>query len=369
MVTRSQSDTASQSTVGLDIYDVAFGGAGVGRLEGKIVFVPFTIDGERIEAQVVERKKSFDRAQLRRVIVHSAQRIDPICPYFGHCGGCDYQHIAYQHQLELKRRQVVQLMERIGRITDVEVLPTFASPRPYAFRNRITVHAAQGRIGFFEKNSREVVDIERCAIALPVVNEALKELRATGLADGKHRTLRGEGVPRTFTQTNDLIAGALLDFVAGQMVGKTLIDAYCGFGFFGHAMAERLKSVIGIDWNEQAIKTARESARSNEMYICGDVAGMIKPLLVNAPPETVILDPSADGVEDRVTDALVNNPPSRLIYVSCNPATLSRDLARLRNKFKIVAVQPFDMFPQTAEIEAVAVLDLIGSDKKSSHGD
>ena len=195
-----------------------------------------------------------------------------------------------------------------------------------------------------------------------MVNEALKELRATGLGEGKHRTLRGEGVPRTFTQTNDLIAGALLEFVAGQTVGETLIDAYCGFGFFGHAMGERLRSVIGIDWNEQAIKTARASARSNERYICGDVAGTIESLLVNDPPDTVILDPSADGIDDRVTDALVINPPKRLIYVSCNPATLARDLARLRNKFKIGGVQPFDMFPQTAEIEAVAVLDLIGSD-------
>jgi tRNA/tmRNA/rRNA uracil-C5-methylase (TrmA/RlmC/RlmD family) len=361
MGTRSQSHAASQSPVDLDIYDVGFGGAGVGRLEGKIVFVPFTIDGERIEAKVVERKKSFDRAQLQKVIVRSAQRIEPTCPYFGHCGGCDYQHIAYGHQLELKRRQVAQLLEKIGRITEVEVLPTFASSRLYAFRNRITVHAAQGRIGFFEKNSREVVDIERCAIAMPVVNEALKELRTNGLADGKHRTLRGEGVPRTFTQTNDLVAEALLEFVAGQMVGETLIDAYCGFGFFGHAMAERLKSVIGIDWNEQAIKTARESAGPKETYICDDVAGTIESLILNHRPDTVILDPSADGVDPRVTNALMINPSRRVIYVSCNPATLSRDLARLRKAFKIVAVQPFDMFPQTAEIEVVAVLDLLGS--------
>jgi tRNA/tmRNA/rRNA uracil-C5-methylase (TrmA/RlmC/RlmD family) len=361
MVKSRTSHTASQLPVGLDIHDVAFGGAGVGRLAGKIVFVPFTIDGEQIEAQVIERKKSFDRAQLHKVIVRSAHRIEPICPYFGRCGGCDYQHITYGHQLELKRRQVVQLLERIGRITDVEVLPTLASPRAFAFRNRITVHAAQGRIGFFEKNSREVVDIERCALAIPMVNEALKELRGTGLGEGRHRTLRGEGVPRTFTQTNDLMAGALLEFVTGQIVGERLIDAYCGFGFFGHAMAERMKSVIGIDWNEQAIKTARESASSNETYICSDIAGTIESLLANDRPDTVILDPSADGVDDRVTDALASNPPNRLIYVSCNPATLSRDLARLRSKFKIAAVQPFDMFPQTAEIEAVAVLDSIRS--------
>jgi tRNA/tmRNA/rRNA uracil-C5-methylase (TrmA/RlmC/RlmD family) len=341
----------------LDIHDVAFGGAGVGRFDGKIVFVPFTIDGERIEAEVVERRKSFDRAQLQKVILPSPNRVDPICPYFGHCGGCDYQHMAYAHQLEIKRRQVAQLLARISRITDIEVAPTVASREYYGFRNRITVHAAEGKIGFFEKNSRDVVDIERCPIAIPMVNEALKELRATGLADGKHRTLRGAGVPRTFTQTNDFVAGALLDFVVRQAVGEVIIDAYCGAGFFGHALAERMQRVIGIDWNESAISIARESAGQNETYICGDVSETIESLLANEKPGTVLLDPSAEGVDERVTDALTNQPVDRLIYVSCNPATLARDLARLRSTYKLLSVQPFDMFPQTAEIEIAAVLD------------
>jgi 23S rRNA (uracil1939-C5)-methyltransferase len=356
-VTRSQSHLASRPSIGLDIHDVAFGGAGVGRFDGKIVFVPFTIDGERVEVEMVERRKSFDRAELRKVIVRSAQRVDPVCPYFGQCGGCDYQHITYQHQLELKGRQVVQLLERIGGLTDVDVLPPLASASPYAFRNRITVHAAGGRIGFFEKNSRDVVDVDHCAIAAPAVNDALQELRASGLADGKHRTLRRAGVPRTFTQTNDFIAGALLDFVASRVVGEVLLDAFCGSGFFGHALAARLKTVLGIDWNEPAIDTARQSASSNETYICADVGEAIASLLMTKQPDTVLLDPSADGVDERVTRALAASPSKRLIYVSCNPATLARDLARLRSKFNIAAVQPFDMFPQTAEIEIVAVLD------------
>jgi 23S rRNA (uracil1939-C5)-methyltransferase len=329
----------------------------VGQHDGKIVFVPFTIDAERVEAEIIEHRKSFDRAQLRKVIVPSAQRVNPICPYFARCGGCDYQHIAYRHQLELKRRQVAQLLEGIGRISDVEVLPVLASASPYAFRNRITVHAGQGRIGFFGKNTREVVDIERCAIAISTVNDALTELRVTGLAEGKHRTLRGAGVPRTFTQTNDFIAGVLLDFVSKQAVGDLLVDAYCGSGFFGHALSERFKKVVGVDWNEPAINAARETARSNEIYICGDVAEKIESLLLNEQPHTVILDPSAEGVDERVTKALLLNPSDRLIYVSCNPATLARDLARLLGAYHIGAVQPFDMFPQTAKIETVAVLD------------
>jgi 23S rRNA (uracil1939-C5)-methyltransferase len=360
-VIRSKPHTASHRSIELDIHDVGFGGSGVGRFDGKIVFVPFTIDGERVEAELVESRKSFDRARVKSVIVQSSHRVSPPCPYFTLCGGCDYQHVRYQHQLELKRRQVVQLLERIGHITDVDVMPTAASDRQYAFRNRITVHASQGKIGFFAKNSRNVVDIEQCAIAIPAVNEALKGLREAGLAEGKHRTLRGAGVPRTFTQTNENVAEALLGFISTRLVGETLIDAYCGAGFFGHAAAARLKAVIGIDWNEPAINAARASASPNETYICGDVSETIETLLVGNQPQTVILDPSAEGVDERVAHALTIYPPNRLIYVSCNPATLARDLARWRNTFAILAVQPFDMFPQTAEIETVAVLGLPGT--------
>jgi 23S rRNA (uracil1939-C5)-methyltransferase len=136
-----------------------------------------------------------------------------------------------------------------------------------------------------------------------------------------------------------------------------VIDAYCGAGFFGHALAGRLERVVGVDWNESAISIARELARPNETYLCGDVSQTIESLLANEKPNTVLLDPSAEGVDDRVTDALSTHPVARLIYVSCNPATLARDLARLRNTYKLLAVQPFDMFPQTAEIEIAAVLE------------
>jgi tRNA/tmRNA/rRNA uracil-C5-methylase (TrmA/RlmC/RlmD family) len=360
-VKRSRSYLASRPVVELEIHDVAFGGAGVGRVDGKIVFVPLTIDGERIEAELIEHRSGFDRAQLKKIVLRSVHRAEPVCPVFGRCGGCDYQHIAYDHQLELKRRQVKKLLERIGRISDVEVSATIPCANQYAFRNRITVHAMQGRIGFFAKNSRNVVDVEFCAIASPAVNEELKELRAKGLRDGQHRTLRGAGVPRTFTQTNEFIATALLEYLASHATGEVLVDAYCGSGFFGHALADRFRSVIGLDWSEPAIAAARKAANPNEEYVCGDVSEAIESVLEKYHPETVILDPSADGVQGRVTDALATKPPNRLIYVSCNPATLARDLSRLKKRFRVIAIQPFDMFPQTAEIETVAVMERVAS--------
>ncbi len=354
---RSRSNLASGLLVELDIHDVAFGGAGVGRIDGKIVFVPLTIDGERVEAELIEQRSGFDRAQLKKVVLRSSHRVEAVCPYFGRCGGCDYQHITYAHQLELKRTQVKQLLERIGRISDIEVSPTLPCASPYAFRNRITVHAKQGKIGFFEKNSRIVVDIKYCAIATLPVNEELKELRAKGLRDGQHRTLRGVGVPRTFTQTNEFVGRAIIGYLASQVIGEVLVDAYCGSGFFGHALADHFLKIIGLDWSEPAIAAARKTANSNEEYICGDVAQTIETVLEQNHPDTVILDPSAVGVEAMVTDALTAKPSNRLIYVSCNPATLARDLSRLRERFRVTAIQPFDMFPQTAEIETVAVLE------------
>jgi 23S rRNA (uracil1939-C5)-methyltransferase len=347
----------SRPVLELDIHDVAFGGAGVGTVDGKIVFVPLTIDGERVQAQVTEHRNGFDRGQLKKILLRSARRVEPVCPYFGRCGGCDYQHIAYDHQLELKRRQVNQLLVRIGQIADVEVSPTLPCATPYGFRNRITVHAMDGRIGFFEKNSRHVVDVERCAIASPAINEALKVLRAKSLRDGQHQTLRDSGVPRTFTQTNEFIASALLEYLGSQVTGEVLVDAFCGSGFFGHALANKFRKVVGLDWSKPAIVAARKAANLNEEYIGGNVSEEIEAVLEKYHPDTVILDPSAEGVESRVTDALTTTPPNRLIYVSCNPATLARDLSRLKKRFRILAIQPFDMFPQTAEIETVAVLE------------
>jgi tRNA/tmRNA/rRNA uracil-C5-methylase (TrmA/RlmC/RlmD family) len=354
---RMQPDPDRSQTLRVCIHDVAFGGQGVGRVDGKTVFIPFTIDGEQVDATIIERRKRFDRGRVNSVIVPSPHRASPVCEYFGHCGGCDYQHIAYHHQLEIKRQQVQQLLERIGKLSDVEVLPTVPCPSPYGFRNRITVHSEGGRIGFFEKNSRKVVDVKQCAIALPSVNNELERLHATGLAEGSHKTLRAPAVPLTFSQTNELIAAALFEYVAQKVTGEVLLDAYCGFGFFAHGLAKKMRSVIGIDWNEPAIDAARRIALPNEAYVCDDVGAAIDSLIAECRPHTIILDPSADGIDERVVHALADNAPARLIYVSCNPASLARDLTPLKQVYQIGAIQPFDMFPQTAEIETVAVLE------------
>jgi tRNA/tmRNA/rRNA uracil-C5-methylase (TrmA/RlmC/RlmD family) len=359
--------------VDLKIADIAFGGKGVARENGKAVFVPYTIEGETVSAEIVREKKQFAEAELVDVKESSSHRVPPECPYFGRCGGCAYQHIDYEHQLAIKWRQVRDALQRIGKLKDVPMRPIVPSPKQYAYRNRITVHAEDGTIGFFRRDSHSLLDIERCPISRDEVNRELVELRAqTHVRDG-HYTLRASDSARFFSQTNDAVADALRDLIVDLVPPnqELLIDAYCGSGFFAKALLDKFERVIGIDWDKFAIAAARRNASEKERYIAADV----ELELANASKKdsfpavefgaerlgsrlsmTLIADPPATGLSADVRKAIIDLEPVTLIYVSCNPPTLARDLRELEHKFTIDSVTPLDMFPQTAEIEVVAHL-------------
>jgi 23S rRNA (uracil1939-C5)-methyltransferase len=360
--------------VELQITDVAFGGKGVARTDGKAVFVPYVIDGESVSASITREHKKFLEAELEAIVTASPHRVEPRCPYFGRCGGCVYQHIEYEHQLALKWRQVKETLSRIGGLKEPPMRPFIPSPIEYRYRNRITVHVRDGVIGFFRRESNKLLGIEQCPIAHDEVNAKLTELRSSNPDDG-HYTLRVIDGPRVFTQANDEVAAAMLDLVDRLLAtaGGTLIDAYCGAGFFAKRLRARFETVVGIDWDQHAIAVAREDANENEIYIAGDVetelqkVGAVHP---NRPPQcddtsrgrlrsiapTIIVDPPATGLSKALVETLIEHLPTQLIYVSCNPATLARDLAALKKSFHIDSITPLDMFPQTAEVEVVAEL-------------
>ena len=358
----------------LDIQDVAFGGKGVARIDGKAVFVPYVIDGESVRASIAREHKKFLEAELETVVTASPHRVEPRCPYFGRCGGCVYQHIEYEHQLALKWRQVKETLRRIGGLKEPPMRPFIPSPIEYGYRNRITVHVCDGVTGFFRRESNKLLGIEQCPIARDELNSKLTELRRNNPRDG-HYTLRVSDGPRVFTQANDAVAAAMLDLVDRLLAtaGGTLIDAYCGAGFFAKRLRARFKVVIGIDWDQHAIGVARQDANENETYIAGDVETELQKLgavHLNGPPQyddtsrgrlrsiapTIIVDPPATGLSKGLVQALIERPPTQLIYVSCNPGTLARDLAALKKSFRIDSITPLDMFPQTAEVEVVAEL-------------
>ena len=384
----------------LQIVDVAFGGKGVAREGGKAIFIPYTIDGERVSAHLVREKKHFAEAELREVIESSAHRVPPECPYFGRCGGCVYQHMSYAHQLEIKARQVEQTLKRIGHLNSVPMRPIVASPQPYAYRNRITVHCEDDVIGFYRRDEHRLIDIERCPIAMPQVNAELQKLRARHPRDG-HFTLRagGSAAPKTmlknaasppklatvragraysenafqhFSQINDAVAEQLLEHVDALLLqhGALLIDAYCGTGFFAKRLLDKFDRVIGIDWDQFAIAEAKKTASDKETYIAGDIETELQVGAVHRTARecqcgsdrlgsiapALIVDPPATGLTNATRDAITDLAPNPFIYISCNPATLARDLADLQRCFTIESVTPFDMFPQTAEIEVAVKL-------------
>jgi 23S rRNA (uracil1939-C5)-methyltransferase len=355
--------------VDLKIEDIAFGGKGVAREQGKAVFVPYTIEGELVSAEIFREKKQFAEAELVEVKESSPNRLAPQCPYFGRCGGCAYQHIDYQHQLAIKWRQVRDALQRIGKLKDVPMRPIIPSPRQFAYRNRITVHAQDGVIGFYRRDSHHLIEIEHCLISRDEVNRALAELRQQKHVRDGHCTLRASSEPRVFSQVNDDVGQTLRDLIVDLVPPNQdlLIDAYCGAGFFTKALLNKFERVIGIDWDRFAIAAAKEDATEKETYITGDVEGLEAAVSaafatgdlqsqapVTSAATTIIVDPPATGLTERVRKAIADLAPHTLVYVSCNPPTLARDLRDLNDQFTIDSVTPLDMFPQTAEIEVVA---------------
>src|SRR5262249_2862880 len=246
-----------------------------------------------------------------------------------------------------------------------------------AYRTRIPVHVLEGVIGFFRRDSHRLVDIERCPISRDEVNRALAELREQKYVRDGHYTLRAASEPRVFLQVNDDVAQVLRNLIIDLVSPNQhlLIDAYCGAGFFAKASLDKFERVIGIDWDRFAIAAAKENASEKETYVAGDVETelqKVRAVHLNRPasaieiltgrsrsiaPTTIIVDPPATGLTEAVRAAIADLAPETLIYVSCNPPTLARDLKELQFGFVINSITPLDMFPQTAEIEVLVHLE------------
>lgn len=348
----------NSTPLSLEIHDVAFGGKGVARHDGKVYFIPFTIPGEKVTARVLRQKKNFGEAELVSVETASPDRVEAPCPYFSECGGCSYQHIAYARQLEIKSGQVEQTLRRVGKLETVPMRPIVAAPQPYGYRNRIRVHSEGGVTGFYAHDARVLVDIEKCLLAVPEVNRALRRLRETPVREGDY-SLRAPGGGPFFEQTNPEVAALLVETVRNAVRGKkVLVDAYCGAGLFARALADRFEKVVGIEENPAAVESARRQAQPHESYIAGEVSAHLGEVLSAHAAEgaTLLLDPPSEGLSPRVCDVVLGGAPTEVIYVSCNPATLARDLGLLRSSYELISVTPLDMFPQTAEIEVVTHL-------------
>ncbi len=352
----------------IEINDIGFGGRGVGRIGGIACFVPGVIEGEKVRVKIAKVKSRMMEAWLLEVLEPSEHRIAAPCPVFLKCGGCAYQHIDYSHQLRIKENQLREALRRLGGLIDPPVSSMLPSPEPYGYRNRITVHIREGQAGFFAQGSNRVVPVSKCLIASGEVDLGFQDLLKSRPHDGDY--LIGEKKRYGgFRQVNNAVAEILKKTVreavrpAGEAnpIRELLVDAYCGAGFFAHELQGLFTKVIGIERSIASVAMASRQAADNEEYLAGDVEQMIGRALAAAPSEgtTLLLDPPSEGLADLATETILQSPPARIVYVSCNPATLARDAKRLSERYRLVQVTPLDMFPQTAEIESVSVFELI----------
>jgi tRNA/tmRNA/rRNA uracil-C5-methylase (TrmA/RlmC/RlmD family) len=363
----------------LRISDIAFGGEGVARDGDFVVFVPFVAVGELVEAEIVDAKKRFARARLVRVIEQAAGRVKPQCTYFGECGGCQYQHLEYSTQLQIKHKQIRDLFQRIGGIDPQQVEPVVPCPQPYGYRNRIMIRSQwdkfkQGlNIGFIRADNRLVVDLEECKIAEPALNQEISRVRANPPPKGGLKVvlrIPPEGwhvPPDSFFQNNFFLLPKLVEVIR-EMVRdagtKHLLDIYCGVGFFSIELAEAVETFVGIELDRMAIKAARQNAAergaTNGEFVSGAAEEWMAQTLrrFSAAQTTVLIDPPRKGCHPAMLEALRAGRPAQIVYVSCHPATMARDLNILcsNNVFSLARVTPLDMFPQTQHVESVADL-------------
>ena len=366
------------------ISDIAFGGEGVARIEEFVVFVPFVLVGEEVEVEITEVKKSFARAKPLQIIQPSPDRVPAPCPYFGSCGGCQYQHIAYDAQLRIKHKQIADLFERIGKVSPEAIAPVVPCPQPYGYRNRVMIRSQWNKpeqklnIGFVRWDCGLVEDIEECKIAEPPINDQIKHVRAHPPPKGGIKVVlrippENWEVPRdSFFQNNFFLLPELVKTARAFLArggAAHLIDLYCGVGFFGIELADLVESFVGVEYDQQAIKSARRNLaihhRNNGEFISASVEEALPELLEKFSPEatSLLLDPPRKGCPRELLELLSREKPSQIIYVSCHPATMARDLNVLcaDGVFRLVQVVPLDMFPQTQHVECVAELRVAAS--------
>lgn len=392
---------AYREEIELDIRDLNNMGAGIGRVGTWVVSVQTALPGERVRARVYKNHKNYSEADLVEIIEPSPDRVNPKCPLFHDCGGCQYQNLRYGAQLEWKRKQVGDLMRRIGKIP-FPVEPTHPSPLQYGYRSKLTPHYGRPRggrmpIGFVRRGRRsELVDVPQCPIASDSINRALsaereKLLEISGTLRRGGTILLRDSEGGVCTDNNAVVSqkigGARYKFCAGEffqnnpavlpdLVGyvlgeasdsgsiKNLVDAYCGAGVFAVAASPVFERVAAVEISKKAVQCAVENAAENRAENCEFIPGSAETVFKEAGEKfegetaSVIIDPPRSGCDRPFIEQLCAFSPKRIVYVSCAPDTQARDIAALVERgYALKRLQPFDMFPQTRHIENVATLE------------
>ncbi|MCK4535420.1 MAG: 23S rRNA (uracil(1939)-C(5))-methyltransferase RlmD [Desulfuromonadales bacterium] len=425
----------------LQIDKLTHGGRGMGRHDGKAVFVPLTCPGDLVRCRVTRDKGRYAEAELQEIIEPSELRREPPCPLFGECGGCQWQHLPYPVQCDWKMQIFKEFLCRRDIVAAENILPLAAAPEEFHYRNRVQLKCRMTDrgmvVGFYRSGSHFVVDVERCLLIAPPIQKVLTFLRvelasaptpasisqidvscgdggearvilhalpetgdkllpwlaataqrggfnaflqtgrkgslrcACGTADlvqrvGSDRVELQAG-PGCFTQVNRAQNSVLIDAVvaaADLQGGERVLDLFCGIGNFSLPLARRAAEVVGVEDFAPAIDDARRNASANQIgnarFFAEDARGAIRRHQSGGRFDLVVLDPPRSGCYPIVKE-LLQAQPERILYVSCNPATLARDLSLMvHNGYAAVQSLPVDLFPQTWHLESISLLERVG---------
>jgi 23S rRNA (uracil1939-C5)-methyltransferase len=348
------------------------GGAAVGRTpDGLVVFVAGGAPDERVRVKITEKNKNFARADIVDIIASSSSRVEPPCPIFGRCGGCQWQHISYPSQLEQKQKMVRSLISKMNPGLNPDVFkPIMASPSPWNYRNRIQLHIENGLAGFFETSSHRHVAASECLISDKELNRQISEINSKKLPDQRleifvnPENLEGRPFAQVNTAVNSLIQHHINKIIVehfGSLAqeNQMLWDLYSGDGNFSAFVLQNssiFKEGHAVEFNADSLRSGQTFAAKAKLplrFHLGKVEDHINRL---PQASAVIADPPRAGLSAEVVSRLISSANSLLIYISCDPATLGRDLKKLSLTFDIKNIQTFDMFPQTFHVESVVAM-------------
>lgn len=371
------------------------GGVGLAHAGGKTILVSLAAPGDRLRIRVDRRQGDLSFASIEEILAPSPLRVEPPCPYFGRCGGCDFQQLNYEAQLATKAEIIRDCLHRIARLENIPEIAVTPSPDVWRYRMRATWQIDQEKqaIGYYERGSRRVCDVADCAVLQPALQKKLEDVRATAWPefprDLKHlEVVAGEnGVSlapafaefypnelslavggevyhynaEAFFQVNPSLLGPLVDFALQDAAGDAVLDLYCGVGLFTLPLARRFKKVTGVESNPSAVRFARRNlqraALTNARVITATVTEWFRGENDLRAIDFLLLDPPRAGAESAVIKGILDLRPSRISYVSCDPATLARDLKKLiAGDYRVGAIAAFDLFPQTHHVETVVHL-------------
>ncbi len=390
--------------VELRIEKLVTGGIGISRLSdtGEVVMVRYVLPGELVKAEIVWVENDYMLARAVEILEPSKERVEPRCKYFTLCGGCDFQHIPYEHQIKLKRGFVIDSLKRIGKFDfdfDSVVKETIPSPKVWNYRNTATfkVDPRRKKVGFFKRDTKFIVDIDECLIVDELINEALLsvktqqkfpphnfKVRATNTGDmvvhwvySEHyedrpaeevitalgRTVRFRISSESFFQVNNSVIPLWLGEIVRLMSpsgDEIVYDLYSGIGLISFFVAGFVRKVVGVEISKRAVQNANETKELNGIdnveFVWGDVKDKLSEL---DRADVLIIDPPRSGVEKQVLDKMLEHRSDTIIYSSCDHSTLARDLRVLVDGgYSVKEIVPVDMFPQTHHIEVVSVLKL-----------